>query len=80
MSELIEYLKLCKQSYYEGNPIISDAQYDALEESCGEETGVGTNRGRAKHWFRMYSLQKLYKGDTQPEGIYYVTPKLDGRH
>lgn len=78
MSELKKYLELCKREYYSGTPIISDAQYDNLESVCNEDLSVGTNKGRCKHWHRMYSLQKLYQGDPMPEGIFFITPKLDG--
>ena len=75
-----KYLEQCKAAYYEGNPIISDSQYDALEEMCSEDLTVGTNKGRSKHLYRMYSLQKYYKGDDLPVLSTYsgVTPKLDG--
>lgn len=79
-SQLKEYLLRCKEAYYAGDPIISDSQYDALEEICKEDLTVGTNRGRTKHWFRMYSLQKVYLGEKLPwDKIDMVsTPKLDG--
>ena len=78
-SQLKEYLLRCKEAYYAGNPIISDSQYDALEEICKEDLTVGTNRGRTKHWFRMYSLQKVYLGEKLPwDKIDMVsTPKLE---
>jgi len=78
MSNLKVYLEQCKVAYYGGDPIISDSQYDALEEACSEDLSVGTNKGRVRHWYRMYSLQKLYQGDPMPGGIYFITPKLDG--
>jgi len=82
MTSLKKYLKDCKYHYYEGNPIISDSQYDALEEMCSEDLTVGTNKGRFRHLYRMYSLRKFYIGeDVLPEGhreLYLETPKLDG--
>jgi DNA ligase (NAD+) len=82
---LKEFLIECKDAYYAGNPIISDEQYDHLEEICNEDLSVGTNRGRTRHWFRMYSLQKFYYGEDFPVWkIGYKledevdTPKLDG--
>ena len=79
MSKLKEYLKECKAAYYDGEPIISDSQYDALEDSYNGTLSVGTNTGRIKHRHRMYSLQKYYKGEDYPKDhLYYVTPKLDG--
>jgi len=79
MSNLKQYLIECKAAYYSGDPIISDEQYDALEDAYKGTLDVGTNAGRIKHWQRMYSLKKYYKGETLPtDGVYYVTPKLDG--
>ena len=82
---LKQFLEECKDAYYAGEPIISDSQYDHLEEIYNEDLSVGTNRGRVKHWFRMYSLQKFYLGDEFPvwqSGVYSEpevdTPKLDG--
>lgn len=77
---LKEYLEICKAAYYAGDPIISDEQYDHLEDICNEDLSVGTHRGKTRHWFRMYSLQKVYVGENPPwDNINMVcTPKLDG--
>lgn len=81
------FLEECKEAYYAGAPIISDEQYDHLEDICNEDLSVGTNRGRTKHWYRMYSLQKYYMGETFPAFRLtetgrpldeIETPKLDG--
>ena len=84
-NNLKQFLIECKEAYYAGNPIISDAEYDHLEEICNEDLSVGTNRGRTRHWFRMYSLEKYYIGEEFPvwqTGVYMEdetdTPKLDG--
>lgn len=79
-NNLKEYLRRCKEAYYAGSPIISDSQYDALEEACNAELEIGTNRGRTKHWFKMYSLQKVYTDERLPlnKEACIVTPKLDG--
>lgn len=74
-----KYLEECKAAYYAGKPIISDSQYDALEEMCSEDLSVGTNKGRYKHLYQMYSLKKYYVGEDElPAGKYKKTPKLDG--
>ncbi len=79
MSNLKQYLIECKAAYYAGDPIISDEQYDALEDAYNGTLSVGTNAGRIKHWQRMYSLRKYYEGEDYPkDNLYYVTPKLDG--
>jgi DNA ligase (NAD+) len=79
-----KYLLECKAAYYAGSPIISDSQYDALEELCSEDLTVGTNKGRSRHLHRMYSLDKVYEGE---ENVlddvsfciqFFVSPKLDG--
>jgi len=77
------YLEVCKVAYYAGEPIISDSQYDALEDACSEDMSVGTNKGRVKHLYRMYSLKKYYTDEKLPlmvlPGTEVVkTPKLDG--
>lgn len=74
-----KFLEECKVAYYEGEPIISDSQYDMLEANCAEDLSIGTNKGRVKHWYKMYSLQKIYQGDPIPyDNVYFITPKLDG--
>lgn len=77
---LKEFLVECKEAYYAGDPIISDDQYDHLEEICNEDLSVGTNRGRTRHWFQMYSLQKIYVGEDPPwdKENMVCSPKLDG--
>ena len=77
---LKQFLIECKEAYYAGEPIISDEQYDHLEDICNEDLSVGTYRGKTHHWFRMYSLQKVYLGEDPPwDKINMVcTPKLDG--
>lgn len=77
---LKQFLEECKAAYYAGEPIISDEQYDHLEDICNEDLSVGTNRGKTRHWFRMYSLQKVYVGEDPPwDKLNMVcTPKLDG--
>lgn len=81
MSKLKSYLEECKEAYYSGNPIISDSQYDALEAICSEDLTIGTNKGRVKHLYKMYSLDKIYDINDSPfsEFAHCVsTPKLDG--
>lgn len=77
---LKEFLVECKEAYYAGDPIISDDQYDHLEEISNEDLSVGTHRGKTRHWFRMYSLQKVYVGEKFPFEHQNIvcTPKLDG--
>lgn len=71
MSEVLKFLEEARKSYYEGNPIISDEQYDALEERYGEASkpGYALDKG-IPHLAPMYSLRKIYEGeDSFPEWI-----------
>jgi DNA ligase (NAD+) len=80
MSYLKDFLRECQVAYYKGNPIISDDQYDLLEDLCNEEMPIGGESGRIKHKYPLYSLKKQYKDEhvIDNTAIYYVTPKLDG--
>jgi DNA ligase (NAD+) len=74
------FLDYACQKYYEGNPIISDAEFDALaEEHKYESVGHNVKDGVA-HTFPMYSLKKCYVGEKIIDlgGETVETPKLDG--
>jgi NAD-dependent DNA ligase len=77
---MIEYIKKLQQEYYDGDPSLSNEEYDALVDRFGEKT-IGSG-GDFKHMYRMYSLQKSYpcRGDVSPlTGTDIIeTPKLDG--
>ena len=54
------FLKHASKKYYEGNPVISDEQFDALAavykfHDVGYQVTDGT-----PHYFQMYSLQKFF--------------------
>lgn len=71
-----------QKAYYEGIPLISDAEYDYLVSINPEaESSIGP-RGDVPHLYKMYSLQKYYpgRGDVLPNNLkdYVETPKLDG--
>lgn len=73
-----EFLDKCSEAYYAGNPIISDAAFDILCAECSYDP-VGYMDGDVPHEFPMYSLQKVYEGDTPPQlSSVVVSPKLDG--
>lgn len=74
-----EFLKLCSECYYEGRPIISDAEFDILWAEYGsDDVGHSVTDGTA-HWFQMYSLQKVFDlSDYSDLEKYVRTPKLDG--
>ena len=74
------FLEKASAMYYNGNPIMSDEEFDALarkyryEEVCYQVTdGI-------PHLYRMYSLQKVFNlNDIESSTSPMVrTPKLDG--
>lgn len=72
------YLKTLSEAYYNGTPIVSNEEYDALERIHGQFIG-GT--GDVPHLYRMYSLKKHYAVDGElplNEKLCEKTPKLDG--
>jgi DNA ligase (NAD+) len=70
-------IDLASQYYYNGNPILTDEEYDYIEERLGKLT-VGCKDGDVKHLSRLYSLEKYYDKSKAPKGDYVETPKLDG--
>lgn len=79
------FLEVVSKAYYEGFPLISDEQYDALEEKYGELDTPGYRiENGIPHFQRMYSLSKYYSGEGNcPEEAWnfeaaVATPKLDG--
>lgn len=61
-----EFLKKCSVAYYDGNPIISDEQFDKLVDRYGfNEVGAKPQGKVAKHMYRLYSLQKVYVGEDE---------------
>lgn len=77
MSKFLDYASKC---YYEGNPIISDDEFDVLAAQCNYNTvGYAVTDGIA-HRYRMYSLQKCFDIANSPLEISQCieTPKLDG--
>jgi DNA ligase (NAD+) len=84
-SQILAYRK----SYYEGNPQVSDAEYDALEDLlrdlCPHShvlSKVGSDSGRVTHIKPMLSLRKTYDikefVDFVSTNKCIVTSKLDG--
>lgn len=84
MNKLEQFLDKASQAYYDGNPIISDEQFDELANSCGySKVGAKQHGNVEKHLYRMYSLQKFYEDEDQKrplEGIRDIvtSAKLDG--
>lgn len=75
-----DFLDKASKHYYEGNPIISDAEFDSLASKFGYD-GVGYSvTDGIPHLYKMYSLQKVFSEAELPSDIesYVCTPKLDG--
>lgn len=73
------FLDRASKMYYEGTPIMTDAEFDVLAShynylSVGHQVTDGI-----PHWNRMYSLQKYFDlGDAPNLTGYVSSPKLDG--
>jgi len=80
---LENYLKQCDLAYFNGKPLISDDVYDRLKQ-VDEVVGYEDDREeRIPHTFPMWSLQKVFAGETNPpswadDEAVVITPKLDG--
>ena len=73
-----DFLKHASTKYYEGRPIISDEQFDALASVYKfHDVGYQVTDG-IPHYFQMYSLQKLTSKPTFDLHTYAYSPKLDG--
>lgn len=75
-----DFLDFASKKYYEGEPVISDAEWDKLaEEYDYEYVGHSLQHG-VPHQFPLYSLKKYYVGEKEPTltGDIVETPKLDG--
>ena len=74
-----EFLDRASAAYYKGSPIISDEEFDALAEHFNYTQLGDPEPGEVKHFYQMYSLQKIPEGETPPVLKNPVkTPKLDG--
>jgi DNA ligase (NAD+) len=84
MDKIKEFLNRAARHYYNGDPIISDEQFDQLADSIGYNlVGSKQHENTEKHFRRMYSLQKYYEDESAEnplEGFVNVsmTPKIDG--
>ncbi len=84
MVNIVEFLNTAARHYYNGEPIISDEQFDRLAESVDyKNIGAKQHAHLEKHYQPMFSLQKMYADEnkTSPlEGNKDVVRsiKLDG--
>ena len=77
-----DFLDKASKAYYEGKPIMTDAEFDYLSSKYEyDEVGYRSDF-KFSHLYPMRSLQKVYPGDPQlfpaSTGATVVTPKLDG--
>lgn len=71
------FLDKASAAYYEGNPIISDEEFDKLAERYNYNAVGSPVSSRTSHIYPLYSLKKIYDEEPRPfSGI--ETPKLDG--
>ncbi len=78
--QTIKFLDYASKMYYDGKPVITDAEFDTLAEEVGY-TPVGASvQDSVEHTTRLYSLDKIYLGESVPSisGDIIETPKLDG--
>jgi DNA ligase (NAD+) len=74
------FLDYAAKRYYDGDPIMEDAEWDALAEEYGYEYVGAPVKDGVPHTYPLYSLKKCFVGEKQIclEGQTVETPKLDG--
>lgn len=66
MNRIKLYLDEAAKAYYNGEPFITDEVFDRLAESVDYKAVGAKQHGHIeKHYFRMFSLQKHYEGETK---------------
>ena len=86
MENIKASLRRAAIAYYNGSPIMSDAEFDRLAELVNyEDVGASSKDNRYPHAFQMFSLQKVFDNEIHvkdPFNSYkdtvIVSPKLDG--
>ena len=77
-----EFLHKASKLYYEGSPILLDAEFDLLAQKHHYNAVGYTVTDAVPHTFQMFSLQKCFDLNDAPADViksqYIVTPKLDG--
>ena len=75
-----DLLDRASAAYYEGNPILSDEEFDRLAEKYSYNKVGHSTSGGIPHLYKMYSLQKFFSLDGVCNNLedYVSTPKLDG--
>lgn len=74
------FLDRASKAYYEGNPIISDEEFDTLAAHFNYKTVGHTVTGGIPHYYRMYSLQNFFNLADAPLNLKdcVESQKLDG--
>ena len=79
MEHFLDYLS---NKYYEGNPVVSDSEFDRLSDAYGYNKVGHTITDGVPHLIRMYSLQKVFSDEDLKDFIsrrdFISTPKFDG--
>lgn len=79
-SKVTDLLNYASEQYYNGTPVMSDEQFDALSDIHNyKQVGHSITNG-VPHLYRMYSLKKIFsKSDASFDvAESTITPKLDG--
>ena len=78
MEHFLDYLS---SKYYEGNPVVSDSEFDRLSDAYGYNKVGHTITDGVPHLIRMYSLQKVFSDEDLKDFIsrrdFISTPKFD---
>lgn len=77
----ISFLRKAAKAYYDGEPIISDEQFDELARKYNfDEVGSEVSGNKYPHFKRLYSLETVFVGEDEGRlnGSFVRTPKLDG--
>lgn len=73
-------LEQASKAYYEGAPILTDEEFDAISDNY-DVIGYAVEGEKHTHAYPMWSLQKAYDGADPLDwytGVTHTTPKLDG--
>lgn len=75
-----KFLDNLSQAYYEGKPIVSDAEFDALADKYNYNEVGYSPTGGFKHLYPMFSLKKCFDMEEAPIPVLGTieSPKLDG--
>ena len=77
-STMKDFLDRASQMYYQGSPILSDAEFDSLARKYNYNVVGHSITDGVPHLFKMYSLQKIFTEADLPDEDMVCTPKLDG--